>query len=61
MPDKRRDTKGRSLRNGESQPPDGRYKFQYTDNDGCRKAVYSWKLVDADKSKGVHRTPFYIT
>ena len=52
MPDKRNDSKGRSLRSGESQLPDGRYKFQYTDSDGCRKAVYSWKLVETDRPKG---------
>ena len=55
MPDKRKDSKGRSLRNGETQLPDGRYKFQYTDNDGCRKAVYSWKLVETDRPKGAQR------
>lgn len=55
MPDKRKDSKGRSLRSGESQLPDGRYKFQYTDSDGCRKAVYSWKLVETDRPKGVQR------
>lgn len=55
MPDKRKDSKGRSLRNGESQLPDGRYKFQYTDNDGCRRAVYSWKLVETDRLKADQR------
>ena len=49
MPDRRKGSKGRSLKNGESQLPDGRYKFQYTDNDGCRRAVYSWKLVETDR------------
>lgn len=51
MPDKRKDSKGRRLRNGETQMPDGRYKFQYTDNDGKRRAVYSWRLVETDKTK----------
>lgn len=55
MPDKRKDSKGRSLKSSESQLPDGRYKFQYTDSDGCRKTVYSWKLVETDRPKGVQR------
>lgn len=55
MPDKRKDSKGRSLRNGETQLPDGRYKFQYTDRDGQRRAVYSWKLVETDRPKGAQR------
>ena len=55
MPDKRKDSKGRSLRSGESQLPDGRYKFQYTDSDGSRKAVYSWGLVNTDRPKGTQR------
>lgn len=55
MPDKRKDSRGRSLRNGETQLPDGRYKFQYTDSDGCRRAVYSWKLVETDRPKGIQR------
>ena len=41
MSGKRKDSKGRSLRNGETQMPDGRYRFQYTDNDGHRKVYLS--------------------
>lgn len=51
MPDKRKDSKGRTLRNGETQLPDGRYKFRYTDESGERRTVYSWKLVETDKLK----------
>lgn len=51
MPDKRRDSKGRTLRNGETQLPDGRYKFRYTDDEGQRRTVYSWKLVATGKLK----------
>lgn len=51
MPDKRKDSKGRTLRNGETQLPDGRYKFRYTDDEGQRRTVYSWKLVATDKLK----------
>lgn len=48
MNEKRRDTKGRILRNGEMQRPDGRYMFRYADVDGSRRTVYSWKLVETD-------------
>lgn len=51
MPAKRKDNKGRTLRNGETQQPDGRYKFRYTDENGERRTVYSWKLVETDKLK----------
>lgn len=50
MPEKRRDNKGRLLRNGEVQRQDGLYMFRYIDHDGKRKSVYSWKLVDTDKA-----------
>lgn len=49
MPNKRKDSKGRILRNGEVQRQDGMYMFRYTDQDGKRKSVYSWKLVCTDK------------
>lgn len=51
MPAKRKDNKGRTLRNGETQQADGRYKFRYTDENGDRRTVYSWKLVETDKLK----------
>ena len=50
MSGKRRDSKGRILRNGESQRADGKYMFRYTDQAGNRQTVYSWKLVDTDKA-----------
>lgn len=49
MSEKRKDSKGRNLRNGEVQRSDGKYMFRYTDNDGKRQTVYSWKLVATDK------------
>lgn len=49
MSSKRKDSKGRVLRNGETQRPDGRYMFRYTDAWGERQTVYSWKLVETDK------------
>ena len=49
MSEKRRDKKGRVLRAGETQRPDGQYMFRYVDPSGKRKAVYSWQLVNTDK------------
>lgn len=45
---KRRDSKGRILRTGESQRKDGRYAFVYTDHLGKQKFIYSWKLEKTD-------------
>lgn len=42
----RRDNKGRILRTGESQRPDGRYTFK---SSLLAKPLYSWKLVPTDK------------
>lgn len=50
MAEKRKDSKGRNLKDNESQMPDGRYRFRYTDKQGKRQAVYSWRLVPADKT-----------
>ncbi|MBO5969815.1 MAG: site-specific integrase [Clostridia bacterium] len=49
MSEKRRDSKGRILRDGESQRKDGRYEYRYTDKNGNRHSIYSWKLVETDK------------
>ena len=49
MAEKRKDSKGRNLKDNESQMPDGRYRFRYTDKQGKRQAVYSWRLVPTDK------------
>lgn len=50
MQEKRRDSKGRVLRNGEVQRSDGKYMFRYVDADGERRSVYSWKLVETDSA-----------
>lgn len=50
MAEKRKDSKGRNLKDNESQMPDGRYRFRYTDKQGKRQAVYSWRLVPTDKA-----------
>ena len=50
MAEKRRDSKGRILRTGESQRKDGRYAYKYTDSTGKPQFVYAWKLVATDKT-----------
>lgn len=45
---KRKDKRGRNLRNGECQRKDGRYQYEYTDIDGEVRCVYSWKLEPTD-------------
>lgn len=53
-----KDSKGRNLKTGEYQMPDGRYRYRYVDNKGIRRAVYSWRLVITDKTpKGKRETP----
>lgn len=48
---KRKDSKGRILREGEQQRSDGRYMFSYTDPvTNQKKFVYSWKLEKNDKT-----------
>ena len=50
MSGKRRDSKNRVLRSGESQRKDGRYAYKYTDTFGKPQFVYAWKLVPMDKT-----------
>ena len=50
MAEKRKDNRGRNLKDGEDQMKDGRYRFRYIDAHGQRKAVYSWRLVSTDKA-----------
>lgn len=47
MSGKRKDKRGRLLREGETQSSDGRYRYSYVEN-GVRKQCYSWKLVKTD-------------
>ena len=49
MSEKRRDSRNRVLRTGESQRKDGRYLYKYVDADGKPQSVYLWKLVATDK------------
>ena len=46
MFERRKDSKGRVLKEGESQRSDGSYQYRYTDNRGKRKYVYSKNLDD---------------
>lgn len=48
MSEKRKDNRGRLLKDGESQRNNGQYIYQYKDTDGQRKVVYSWRLVPTD-------------
>ncbi|MBE5906742.1 MAG: site-specific integrase [Lachnospiraceae bacterium] len=50
MSEKRRDSRGRILHNGEMQMSDGRYRFKYLDSFGKEKAIYSWRLDHNDKT-----------
>lgn len=45
---KRKDSKGRILRDGEIQKADGRYEYRYRDVKGVRRSLYSWRLTAAD-------------
>lgn len=49
MAEKRKDNKGRILKENEFQQADGRYFFCYYDISGKRCREYSWKLVGTDK------------
>ena len=45
---KRRDSKGRPLRDGEAQDENGQYSYRYTDNFGQRHTIRSWRLLQSD-------------
>lgn len=45
---KRKDSKGRVLKTGESQRADNRYVYKYRGKDGKDKFIYSWRLTDTD-------------
>lgn len=53
---KRRDNKGRILLAGETQDNNGRFCYRYVDALGQRKAVYSWRLTQADPTPAGRRT-----
>ena len=45
---KRRDKKGRILKDGEYQRGNGQYEYKFLDSNGERRSVYSWKLLESD-------------
>lgn len=49
MSEKRKDNRGRLLRNGEIQMANGRYRYKYTDAFGEKKYAYSWRLDHNDR------------
>lgn len=56
MSEKRKDSKGRILRTGESQRKDGIYQYRYTDTRGKRQTVYSSDLKELrEKEKTIQR------
>lgn len=48
MAEKRKDSRGRILKDGETQMSDGRYRYRFVDENGDRKVIYSWRLVSTD-------------
>ena len=49
MAEKRKDNKGRILKDGEHQRKDGQYEYKYKDLNGKRRSAYSWKLIPTDR------------
>lgn len=45
---KRKDSKGRILKDGETIRKDGRYAYQYSDARNQRHIIYSWRLTETD-------------
>lgn len=55
---KRKDNKGRVLRDGELQRKDGKYEYRYYDARRQRHSVYSWRLVETDSTpRGIKKGP----
>ena len=46
---RKKDNKGRILKDNENQMSDGRYRYRWIDASGKRRAIYSWKLVSTDR------------
>ncbi len=60
MSEKRRDSKNRILRSGESQRKDGRYAYKYIDTTGKPQFVYSWKLEATDSTPQGKRDGLFL-
>ena len=48
--EKRKDNRGRNLRENERQRSDGCYEYRYIDPSGKKISVYSWRLVSTDRT-----------
>lgn len=51
MPEKRKDSKGRVLRKGESERKNGTYDYRYTDSRGKRQVIYAKTLDELRKEE----------
>ena len=49
MPEKRKDSKGRVLKDGESQRANGTYDYRYTDIHKKRRCIYAKSLTELRK------------
>ena len=51
MPEKRKDSKGRVLKDGESQRANGTYDYRYTDIHKKRRCIYAKSLTELRKKR----------
>lgn len=51
MPEKRKDSKGRVLKDGESQRANGTYDYRYTDIHKKRRCIYAKSLIELRKKR----------
>ena len=51
MPEKRKDSKGRVLKDGESQRANGTYDYRYTDIHKKRRCIYAKSLTELRKKE----------
>ena len=56
MPEKRKDSKDRVLKDGESQRANGTYDYRYTDIHKKRRCIYAKSLTELRKKKKRERT-----
>ena len=57
---KRKDSKGRILKTGESQRKDGIYMYRYSDIRGKRKTIYSNDLKELRERSSIQRDSFEV-
>ena len=57
MSNKRKDSKGRVLRKGESERKDGIYMYRYTDLDGSRKTIYLFMVLTRTQTNHLGQHP----